>query len=1036
MGKLYRFFSSSSLALLLLLVFAIAMGTATFIENDFGIATSWKLIYNAFWFELVMLGLGLCFLFNIPKYRLWRRDKWAVLLFHLAFILILIGAAITRYHAESGLMRIREGAQSNWLISDAEYLQVTLKGGDQNKTLKKKLEFSPLGDNEFSLSSDYYGSPLTVSFADFIADAAVELVEDAEHGEPLLEMVVSDGNEKTTLILKEGEVEALGDHGHRVGFATTDTTAVDIRATASGFSLYSPVVLDFFTMSTQTAGKIKPDSLQQMELKSLYRWHDVSFVPNRYFEKGRIDLVSASEKPKENDPTRDDVLKVNVQLGDTEKEATLLYRKGFLPAAHSLDFGDTQVELAFGSDSIPLPFALKLTDFQLERYPGSSSPSSYASEVEIIDGGQHTPYRIYMNHVLDHKGYRFFQASYDTDEQGTVLAVNRDALGTWITYVGYFLMSLGMCFTLFGKTSRFRFIHNKLKKLQKQSQRAAVLLLLCVGVNAVSAQSPTDSLAVTPINEIHAEAFGRLFVQDLDGRIKPINSLASEFLRKLSGKPYLNYQDQRWDANQVFLAMHAEPNAWKHIPLIKMDPEKGGELLQDIQQHANGLSAFSDFLGANGAYLLAEAVEKANQKKPALRSERDKELIKVDERFNIMFNVLSGNYLKVFPNKNDANDSWFTHTHHFEDFPAEDAQFAQGILPLYFRDVLNQDYAAAYEKLHYIAVYQNTLAAHIVPSEAKLNAEIWYNKLNLNFWMFPIFFTLGALLLILSIVKVLVQKKGVDTLWFVGFLGIFIAFLAFTGNLILRWYISGHAPWSNGYEMLVFVAWCLALSGLLTHRSSVFILPLATLFSGALLFVSYLDWLNPEITNLMPVLKSYWLKIHVATIVSSYAPLALGALLGLMALVLIALQNPKNHQRLQKHILELTYMNELLLTIGLFLLAIGTFLGGVWANESWGRYWAWDPKETWALICVIIYAIVLHLRFVPKLNNALTFNTASMWAFWSIIMTSFGVNYYLTGLHSYATGDPVPIPTFIYVLAGIMLALTVIAIIRHRKRRV
>ena len=232
--------------------------------------------------------------------------------------------------------------------------------------------------------------------------------------------------------------------------------------------------------------------------------------------------------------------------------------------------------------------------------------------------------------------------------------------------------------------------------------------------------------------------------------------------------------------------------------------------------------------------------------------------------------------------------------------------------------------------------------------------------------------------------------------------------------------------------MIVFVSWVLLLCGLLTHRKSDFALPLATLFSGTLLFVSYLDWLNPEITNLMPVLKSYWLKIHVATIVSSYAPLALSAILGVMALLLMIFKTSARADEFNYRIKELTLINEISMTIGLFLLAVGTFLGGVWANESWGRYWAWDPKETWALISAIVYAVVLHLRFVPSLRNAYVLNTASILAFSSIVMTSFGVNYYLSGLHSYAAGDPLPIPKFIYVVTLMVVMVAVIAYIRNK----
>lgn len=232
--------------------------------------------------------------------------------------------------------------------------------------------------------------------------------------------------------------------------------------------------------------------------------------------------------------------------------------------------------------------------------------------------------------------------------------------------------------------------------------------------------------------------------------------------------------------------------------------------------------------------------------------------------------------------------------------------------------------------------------------------------------------------------------------------------------------------------MLVFVAWGILFFSLVFSGKSKFTIPLGLLFSGTLLFVGFLDWLNPEITNLMPVLHSYWLKIHVAIIVSGYAPLALAAVLALLSLLLMVFKPKSPRSEWWNSLLELNVVNELALTVGLFLLTVGTFLGGVWANESWGRYWAWDPKETWALISIMVYAFVLHLRLVPTLKNALVFNLASLWAFSSIIMTSFGVNYYLSGLHSYAAGDPVPVPNWVYVATGILLIISLVAIFSFR----
>lgn len=1041
MNKLYRFFASPSLAVLLLFVFAVAMAAATFIENDFGISTSWKLIYDAWWFELVMLGLAISFLVNTFKYKLWRVSKWAILMFHLSFIIVLLGAGITRYVSYGGVMRIREGTASNTIISDANYLHAHLRKGNNAKMVKDNLSFSPLTNNDFNVSTEFDNLPVEISYNEFVADAIPEIVEDEENGKPMLQMLVSSGGGRETVFLRKGEVEAIGQHQHKVGFDVEGDDIINITENDGVFSLYSPRDISMFIMATETASSLKKDTLHTIQLHALYRDGDASFVPMTYHPSGKVKLVSGAEKLKDNDEQKDDALVVDVTVGDKTEPVTLLYREGFLPTKHQVTINDVDVTLSYGAEPIITPFSIHLNDFQLERYPGSTSPSSYASEVTVIDGEEEIPHRIFMNNVLDYGGYRFFQASYDTDEQGTVLAVNHDVLGTNVTYLGYLLMMVGMFFTLFGKSSRFTLINKKLKKLKKTTLS---LLLFGLSMTAFSqTEVPKESVINLQtiehqrVNEQHAEMFGRIMVQDLDGRIKPINTLASEFLRKLTQKPYFIYSEGgesiRYDANQTFLAMQSAANVWQYIPIIAVDATKGGDLFKGLDISEDGFVPFTGLLGEGGKYILEEVVEEANQKKPAERNEFDKEMLKVDERFNILYNVFAGNYLKIFPNSNDDNNTWNSHTHHFQDFPKEDGDFAKHIIPTYYNDVNLKNWEAASEKLQYIKTFQDVLGKEIIPSKKRIEAELWYNQLNLNFWLFQVFFVLGGLLLVLSIVRIFTQKKSIDILWNILILATLISFLLFTGNIILRWYVAQHAPWSNGYEMLVFVAWTLVLCGLLTFRKSDFSLPLATLFSGALLFVSYLDWLSPEITNLMPVLKSYWLKIHVATIVSSYAPLALSSILGFMALLLMIFKTKKTQVAIDLRIKEISYINEISMTIGLFVLAIGTFLGGVWANESWGRYWAWDPKETWALISIIVYAIVLHLRFIPALKSRYVLNVASVFAFASIIMTSFGVNYYLSGLHSYASGDPVPIPKFIYVLAAIVIIVSIVAYFSNKR---
>lgn len=1032
MQQLFKLFKSPAVALTLLVVFATAMAVATFVENDFGTPTAWQLIYDAWWFELVLLGLALCFVANINKYKLWSRRKWPVLMFHLAFIVILLGAAVTRYHSYGGVIRIREGSSSNVLLSSDQELILQLSNGVSTRTLKKKLAFNTLGGNDFELESDLDGQAIHVAYVDFLVDATPEVLVDDPDGKPMLELVYSGGQSRETLFVEWGAKRSLGPGLPYISYGIEDPTHFQVLPIGDSLVFRSPLAVQSFKMDTQAAGLVQADSAQTFDLRTLYRVGDASIVPIGFHDRAAIRWVSEAVDASENAPMKEDRLLVNVAIGNDTTKLAIPYKEGFLPQPVEFKLAEHTIAATYGAKPIELPFSLFLSDFQLERYPGSSSPSSYASEVIVKDGAQEFPYRIYMNHVLDHRGFRFYQASYDTDEMGTVLAVNHDWWGTYITYLGYLLMALGMGFTLFGKYSRFREVNKKLNRLKK----TALIVFLFCSIGSLNAQSMEGAMSFVEPHE--ANKFGRILVQDLDGRIKPLNTLASEFLRKLTRRPYyrayINGLRQDVSADQVFLALHMDPNAWQDIPLIKIDPKKGGELFKGLATNPDDLVPFTAFVTPDGGYILEQAVEEANRKKPASQNEQDKEILKVDERFNILYNLLTGNYLKVFPNKLDDNKTWFGPNHHFDDFTPEDANFCKQILDLYYTDLLNNDFSKASERMEYLSTYQQVLGAEYIPNSQRVEAELFFNRINFNFWMFQFAFTLGGLLLVLALVRIFVSKPWTDLLWkLLAFIGL-IGMLAFTANIILRWYVAGHAPWSNGYEMIVFVAWVLLLCGFLTYRKSDFALPLATLFSGALLFVSYLDWLSPEITNLMPVLKSYWLKVHVATIVSSYAPLALSAVLGLMALLLGLFRKPTNAKRMDVKIKELTYINEISMTIGLFVLAVGTFLGGIWANESWGRYWAWDPKETWALISIIVYAIVLHLRFVPALNNRLALNIASVWAFGSIIMTSFGVNYYLSGLHSYAAGDPLPIPRFVYVLVIVLLVVTALSIWKKDKR--
>ena len=317
-----------------------------------------------------------------------------------------------------------------------------------------------------------------------------------------------------------------------------------------------------------------------------------------------------------------------------------------------------------------------------------------------------------------------------------------------------------------------------------------------------------------------------------------------------------------------------------------------------------------------------------------------------------------------------------------------------------------------------------------------MSLEVFMNKANLNFWLLIFYTIIGGLLIVLGFIELFkpnkILHKVIKSIIYIGVVGYFLHFL----GLIGRWYISGHAPWSNGYEAIVFISWVGISAGLMLYRNANALIPAAG-FMVAVIMMGFAhggSQLDPQITPLVPVLKSYWLIIHVAIITSSYGFFALSMIIAVISLFFYIISS-KNTFDKHDHstIKELTIVSEMSLTIGLFALTVGNFLGGIWANESWGRYWSWDPKETWAFISIIVYAFVLHMRLVPGLRGRYAFHLMTMFAFCSMVMTYFGVNYYLSGLHSYAAGDPIPVPAWVYISIGVMTALGLGAYYKYKK---
>ena len=1018
---------STRTTLVLLILLAASMAVATFIENDHGTAVARGLVYEAWWFELIMIWLAANFLGHIGQYKLFHKNRWPLALFHLAFVFIIIGAGVTRYFGREGVIHIREGKGENTYYTANRYLQLQPLHGGQR--YEKPLTLIPHHFRPQSTAVAIGGAEFKVTFKEYITGAREELAKGAH---TYFDLAVALGEGREDFLIAEGNSLPMGNVV--LGTGGGGAAPVKIFRSDTGWMIRSEVHLQAIEMATQQMGALHAGETKALQLRALYQWNGGAFMVKAIHEGAS--LIYKPEKDKKAAKNLPDVVKLGITDGkDQAVTESFIRLASFNPSWHTFTYKGTPYRVVYGPKAEVLPFSLYLKKFELQRYPGSQSPASYASELQVRDEEKQFPYRVYMNNVLDYKGYRFYQSSFDTDEKGTILSVNQDRPGTYITYLGYFLLGLGMLLTLFAKGSRFRLLNRKLGTLRKRAGAAVVaFLLLCTQARAETPAVPV----IVPAEK--AAVYGRLVVQDLDGRMKPLNTLANEIVRKLNGRSTINVPTRsgevKLSAEQFLLAVQLDPIMFSQLPVIKIDREKSTRAFAALGIKPTDKVSFQQFLSKEGEYLLHDLVEEANRLKPAERNEGHKELLKTDERFNIFYALISGDFLRIFPNKNDPNNTWFTSQQSGQGFTQEDARFVQNITSVYLsglkKGVGEGNWKEADEALEYMHLFQREAGKKVYPEERLLQAELLYNRLNLGVRLFGPFWLLGSLMLVLGITLLFKDTRPLIWAWNTGKVLSWLGFALFTGHLALRWYIAQRPPWTDGFEMLVFVAWSILLFGLLFAGKSRFTIPLSLLFSGTLLFVGFLDWLNPEITNLMPVLHSYWLKIHVAIIVSSYAPLALAAILALLSLLFLIFKPADPKAAWWVSMQELSMVNELAVTLGLFLLAIGTFLGGVWANESWGRYWAWDPKETWALISVIVYAFVLHLRLVPACNNTLVYNLASLWAFSSIIMTSFGVNYYLSGLHSYAAGDPVPIPHWVYWVVGILLMISLLSIWKYR----
>nr|MBD3623035.1 cytochrome c biogenesis protein CcsA [Sunxiuqinia sp.] len=803
--------------------------------------------------------------------------------------------------------------------------------------------------------------------------------------------------------------EVLDYPGLTVGFESKEETMVRFFMQDDELFLVSNVLLGETTMASQETVEYAAGDTIPAKKMFLYNLNDFRFLVRDFFPKATFTAVKSAQE------TNEQAVMVEVSDGVRQQTVPVFGHSNLAADTVRVPLANATLKLAYGARPIPLSFRLYLKDFELERYPGSESPSSFASDVVLIDEdeGVERDVRIFMNNTLLYKGYKFFQSSYDRDEKGTVLSVNYDLWGTWISYFSYLLLALGFIFSLLNKNSYFRYLARRLKE---SSGKAAAVLLLVSGFSLATSAQDGVGAGIPAVDAQLAERFGELWVQTVDGRIKPVNTLSGEIVRKVSRKSNL----YGMSSDEVVISMMSHPELWQTLPFVKVGNK---ELAAELGISGKTIS-IQQLFDAQGNYRLTEQVRAAFNKPVAFRNKLEKEYIYLDERVSICFMVFRGSLFNLFPRENSEN-TWYEPGATAREYSGGDSIFIKSGVNLMIQSVKEGNTSDALEVVDAIDKFQKKYGADLIPSQVKKDAELVYNKVNPFERIYPYYLLFGFLLLFVLFVNIFRQKPLPVLLKRSFYFLIILLFVVHTGGIIIRWYISGRAPWSNGFESVVYVAWAAMLAGIVFGRKYPMVVGTAAFLAGISLFVAHLNWMNPEITPLVPVLKSYWLTIHVSIITASYGFFGLSAFLGILTLILIVIRRSSNENKVSLFVDQLTTINEMSVTVGLYFLTIGTFLGGVWANESWGRYWGWDPKETWALISVVIYSFVAHMRLIPSLKGIFNYNLASIISFASILMTYFGVNYFLSGLHSYGKGvtDGVhpAVPVSFALIAGLMI---------------
>ena len=634
-----------------------------------------------------------------------------------------------------------------------------------------------------------------------------------------------------------------------------------------------------------------------------------------------------------------------------------------------------------------LPFSITLNQFEIIYYKGTLAPMDFISHISVADKDCHRQIqgKVSMNHIFSYQHYRFYQSGYSEDNEGSVFSVSHDPYGIGITYAGYTLLLLSTVFFFFSPQSRFRQL---LKSPLLHRSLTVILLLFAFSLNSNFLKANSPSPKVLP-REV-AEHFGDLYIL-YNNRICPLQTFARDFTIKLYGSS--SYKGLT--PEEVLTGWLFYYDSWKNEPIIRIKSNEARKLLEIEGNYAR----LKDYISTINEYKLEKMM---NHIRSGEQVTDKRGIEEADEKFNIINLVCTGAMMKIFPCRNIAGKTleWYSQSDQLpQDMDNDKWVFIRKSMSYVNEMIVMKKYNDACLLLEKIKKYQQKECDGLLPADNKFKAEKIYNQFDYSKSVAMACICIGLICFIYYCHCMASQKRTSRKAIIILNILLWIVFTYLSAAICLRGYVSNHLPLSNGFETMQFMAWCTLLLTFLLQRKFAMLLPFGFLLCGLTLMVSMLGESNPQITQLMPVLQSPLLSIHVVVIMIAYSLLAFIMLNGVTAVIL-----HQSQKECKEQIERLQIISQIILYPAIFLLAIGIFIGAVWANVSWGRYWGLDPKEVLALITMLVYALALHPRSLPWFHRTMFFHVFCITAFITVLITYFGVNFLLGGMHSYANG--------------------------------